>query len=331
MPTRIAVLTTRAAQSAFEYFRPFIVPNPDGTPRWGDVEFVYNPDGGEFDGAVVWQSVAPLDQARSLRVPPSRTLLAIVEPPDILTLPAGYTRQFAAALGPDPTVRCKRRFVRSGGHHWFVELTAEEAVMKPLLEKPRLISAVVSAKTDTPGHRRRLHFMRALKEHFGDRLDWFGRGVREIGGRKLNALEEYRYHLVFENGVWPHYWTEKLADAFVANCLPFYWGDPLLAKTFNPQSYVPIEIDDVAATIWHLEQAIAGDWWGQRQEAIAESRRRVVEELHPFRIWMECLQSLPASSTEEITIQPFDRFAFSLRERIGLKWRRMTARRKSAF
>jgi hypothetical protein len=177
MPTRVAVLCTAAAQKAFDYFRPYIVPNATGVPRLGDAEFIYNPDGGEFDAAVVWQSVAALERTYSLTVPPTRTLLTILEPPDVLTLPDGYTREFAGVLGPDVSVRCDRRFLRGGGHHWFVELTAAEALEQPLKEKPRLISAVVSAKTDTTGHRRRLAFMKALKDHFGDRLDWFGRGI----------------------------------------------------------------------------------------------------------------------------------------------------------
>jgi hypothetical protein len=331
MPARIAVLTTAAAQTAFDYFRPFIVSNVEGVPRMGDAEFIYNPEGGDFDGAVVWQSVAPLEGARTLRVPPTRTLLTILEPPDVLTLPARYTRQFAAALGPDPSVRCKRQFLQGGGHHWFVELTAEQALRQPLLDKPRLISAVVSSKADTAGHRRRLAFMRTLKEHFGERLDWFGRGIRDLGDRKLNALAEYRYHVVLENGAWPHYWTEKIADAFVANCLPFYWGDPRISETFDPQSHVPIEVDDVAGTIRLIEQAIAEDWWSQRQPALAGARRRVVEDLHPFNIWLNCLQSLPASSPREITVQPFDWFQFTLRERFALKWRRLLARKNSAL
>jgi hypothetical protein len=258
-------------------------------------------------------------------------LLTILEPPDVLTLPAGYTRQFAAALGPDPSVRCKRRFLQGGGHHWFVELTAEQALKRPLVEKPRLLSAVVSAKTDTPGHRRRLAFMRALKEHFGQRLDWFGRGIRDVGARKLNALAEYKYHVVLENGAWPHYWTEKLADGFVANCLPFYWGDPCVAEAFDPQSFVAIDIDDVAGTIRLIERAIAEDWWSQQQVALSVARRRVVEDFHPFNVWLHCLQSLPASSPRETTIQPFDRFQFTLRERFILKWRRLLAQTSSAL
>ena len=323
MPTRVAVLCTSAAQKAFEYFRPYIVANATGVPRLGDAEFIYNPDGGEFDAAVVWQSVAALERTYSLTVPPTRTLLTILEPPDVLTLPDGYTREFAGVLGPDVSVRCDRRFLRGGGHHWFVELTAAEALEQPLKEKPRLISAVVSAKTDTTGHRRRLAFMKDLKDHFGDRLDWFGRGIRNLGARKLNSLAEYRYHVVFENGAWPHYWTEKLADAFVANCLPFYWGDPGVSDSFSPDSYVPIDVDNITGTITVLEQAIADDWWSQRQVALAESRRRVVQDFHPFRIWLDCLAALPLSSPRMTNLQPFDRFPLSLLQRVRLKLRRL--------
>jgi hypothetical protein len=323
MPQRIAVLTTDRAREAFDYFRPYIVPNAEGNPRWGETEFIYNPEGGSFDGVVVWQSVAPLDRSYTLVAPPSKSLLTIVEPPDVLTLPDGYTLQFAGVLGPDPAVRAQRRFLRGGGHHWFVELPAEEALKRPITDKPRLISTVVSAKKDTKGHRARLGFVSALKEHFGERLDWFGRGIRDIGPRKLNALGEYRYHVVFENGAWPHYWTEKLADAFVANCLPFYWGDPKVSDCFDPAAIVPIDIEDVPGTIRLVERAIAEDWWGQRQEALAEARRRVLADYHPFQVWRECLDALPGSEPKTIVVRPFDQFFFSLRQRIRLRWRRV--------
>jgi hypothetical protein len=323
MPRKIAVLATDAARKAFDYFRPYIVPNQEGAPQWRDVEFVYNPANGEFDGVVVWQSVAPLERPYILKAPPSRMLLAILEPPDVLTLPDGYTRQFAAVLGPDPAVRCDRRFLRSGGHHWFVELTASEALEAPIVDKQRLISAVVSAKTDTRGHRRRLALMHALKEHFGDRLDWYGRGIRDLGDRKLNALADYRYHVVFENGAWPHYWTEKIADAFVANALPFYWGDPRLAESFDPASFVPIDTDDPTGTIATMERALKEDWWTQRQSALAEARLRVVQDFHPFQVWLDCLNELPATPAREVTIQPFDRFLFSFTQRVRLKVRRL--------
>ena len=186
-----------------KYFRPYFTAGQDY--RWGDAEFVVNPDGGTFDGIVVAQNVMPLSREYRLSCPEGRSLLAALEPPHICFMPDGFTRQFCGVVTQDTRVQCRRRFIGYSGHQWFVEVPITDAVARPISAKPKLLSAVVSAKTDTVGHRQRYRCMQAIKEHFGDRLEWFGRGVHELGSRKLDGLEDYRYHLVFENGIWPHY------------------------------------------------------------------------------------------------------------------------------
>jgi hypothetical protein len=208
---------------ATDYFEPFVFPNGHRTDKY---EFVQNPREGKFDAIVVPQSMTPLDTCYEFVCPPTKTLCALLEPPDVLTLPDEYTEQFHTVVGPDPRASCKNRLLKPAGHHWFVELTARQSIDAPIREKPRLISAVVSSKQDTLGHRLRWCLMKRLEGHFGDRLDWYGRGVRDTGHEKLSALADYKYHIVLENGCWPYYWTEKLSDAYVANAFPFYWGAP---------------------------------------------------------------------------------------------------------
>lgn len=52
-------------------------------------------------------------------------------------------------------------------------------------------------------------------------------------GRKREALAGYRYAVVFENGQFPGYITEKLFDCFIAGTVPLYLGAP------NIRDYVP--------------------------------------------------------------------------------------------
>jgi len=52
--------------------------------------------------------------------------------------------------------------------------------------------------------------------------------------RKLAVLDRYRYSLAVENCCQPYYVTEKLSESILANTVPIYWGDPLLAESpFN--------------------------------------------------------------------------------------------------
>jgi hypothetical protein len=314
---RIAVLHA-GGSAARDYFEPFVFPNGHVV---GGVEFFPNPTEGQFDGVVVPQSMTPLNQCYELVCPPTKTLCALLEPPDILTLPDEYTEQFYAVVGPDPRVSCKNLLMGAAGHHWFVEITAQRATSAPITAKPKLISAVVSSKRDTPGHRARFGFLRHLKDHFGDRLAWFGRGVMDTGASKLVALSDYKYHIVLENCRWPHYWTEKLSDAFMANAFPFYWGAPNIAEYFDRSSYCPIDPLDPRDAINKIEAAIQANLWEARQKDLAQARAQVATQYHPYEIWRSIFESLPASAPRLISIKPFNQCAFSRRQHLRLRLR----------
>jgi hypothetical protein len=211
--------------------------------------------------------------------------------------------------------------------HWFVEISLNDALERQHWPKSKLISAVVSNKQSTVGHRRRFKLMQALKDHFGDRLDWFGRGVQELGAVKAKGLLDYKYHIVLENGSWPHYWTEKLADAFVANCFPFYWGAPNISDYFEKTALRTIDVNDPEGTIRDIEQAIAADEYGRKQDVLARSRRRVLIDHHPYGSYLRALSQLPRGEVTEIAIRPSNEFCFSLRERLARKLHRMATRR----
>lgn len=217
----IALLMPEAGDqvSAFSYFKPFLTPAGDSC--LDGYQFVLNPIEGRFDGIVVPQSVRPLSRSYNLIAPPTKTLLIFMEPPNILMLPDSYTMQFSAVLSQSRFVKAKKKLIGHSAHHWFVEIPYDDILTKQP-PKTKLISAVISNKTDTSIHLQRFEFMKHMKAYFGDRLDWRGRGVSDTGANKLIGLADYKYHIVIENGQWDHYWTEKLADSYAANCFPFY-------------------------------------------------------------------------------------------------------------
>lgn len=87
------------------------------------------------------------------------------------------------------------------------------------VEKTREISVFCSTKTLTPGHRVRLEFVKRLKNHFGDSLDWFGNGVNSVE-EKWDGLAPYKYSLVLENQSTSYVLTEKIQDAFLSLSMP---------------------------------------------------------------------------------------------------------------
>jgi len=63
-------------------------------------------------------------------------------------------------------------------------------------------------------------------------------GIDPVPGRrswsaKVEFLRRYKFVIAFENGSRPGYNTEKLTHAIEADCLPIYWGDPEIGRSFN--------------------------------------------------------------------------------------------------
>lgn len=73
------------------------------------------------------------------------------------------------------------------------------------------------------------------------RVDSGGLVFNNIGRRiqdKLTFMKEHKFHIAFESSSHPGYVTEKISQAMLANCVPIYWGDPLIYRDFNPKSFL---------------------------------------------------------------------------------------------
>ncbi|CAE7898972.1 fucT [Symbiodinium necroappetens] len=54
----------------------------------------------------------------------------------------------------------------------------------------------------------------------------------------VELLRPYTFALVFENKLVPGYVTEKIVNAFLAGCIPIYWGSRAVLDIFNPSSFI---------------------------------------------------------------------------------------------
>jgi hypothetical protein len=58
------------------------------------------------------------------------------------------------------------------------------------------------------------------------------------GFLKFELLQEYGFNLCPENGMYPGYYTEKIPEAFFADCLPITWTDENVQIDFNPLAFI---------------------------------------------------------------------------------------------
>lgn len=293
-------------------------PHEDGV--WGNCHFIFQRDEARYDWLVVYDDIpAAPGQTRNtacepLSCPPQNSILITTEPSSIKAYGKDFAGQFGHILTSQPAwaLPHPQRHFQQAANHWFYgsgsqKWMAREEMLKGPTEadKAHTISTIYSSKRQWHTmHAQRFAFIQRMRELLPE-MDVFGRGATPMDD-KAEALAPYRYHLAVENHIAPHHITEKLTDAFLGRCLPFYAGAPNAADYFPADSFVPIDIRDPEGAARIIHAAITADAWAQRLEAIDEARRRTLEEHHVFaviaRIIEQSASSTPAPAQARSTI-----------------------------
>jgi len=149
--------------------------------------------------------------------------------------------------------------------------------------KKKLLSVIASNKTMTEDHRQRLRFVEELKSAFGDQIDVFGRGIRDVPD-KADAIWDYKYHIVLENDHSELYMSEKLPDAFLGWTFPFYSGSIHADKLFPEGSFARIDMVDPIRSIETIRSHIRSNSYEANCERIEKARKTVLDELNLFAV-----------------------------------------------
>lgn len=262
---------------------------------WGNCRFFVNETVDECDAWVVYDG---LPCAETTRCPPESTLLITGEPPAIHRYRPTFVKQFAAVMTCQSGLR-HPRIICQQAQPWHAGVWRDQGdkarfdydsfARMGSPTKSKLISVVCSDKQMVPGHRRRIAFVRQLHRHFGDRLDVFGRGFNPIND-KWDAIAPYRYHVTLENTRLTDYWTEKLADAYLGQAYPLYFGCPNLERYFPAESFTPIDPWRATDSIRTIEQVISQQIYEERSAALRDARRLVLDCYNLFAVIAQYFQ-----------------------------------------
>ena len=95
------------------------------------------------------------------------------------------------------------------------------------------------------------------------RLASGGRYRNNVGGPvadKIDFSSKYKFCIAIENSPSRGYTTEKIMEAFAANTVPIYWGNPDIAKEFNPKSFINIhDFESFDAAVEFVKKADEDD------------------------------------------------------------------------
>lgn len=254
--------------------------SPGGLGVWGGVQFVEGEDVGA-DYVVVLNQPS---KTTHVMASPDRVWAVIQEPPSRYHR---FLHRGQPAFGriyttdPDMPPRSPRYRASQPALAWHVGLSFDELdSVGDVPVKSKDVSWITSSLAFLPGHKLRLAMLQKLRA--AGLGDIFGRGLNPIE-RKWEGLAPYRYSIAFENHIGPYYWSEKLADCFLAGAMPIYVGCTNLEDDFPAGSFVRIDPrrGDVVSAVRSI---VESDLAERSRALVLEARRRVLHEhqLFPF-------------------------------------------------
>lgn len=267
------------------------------------------------DAWVVYQG---LHRPETTIVPPSRLFFFCYEPPGLHDYTGAFLGQFSHVVTSQRSIQHPGVIFRHQAQPWLAgierhatenlhvgfraKFTYEDFAQMQMPAKNNGLSVICSRKVMIPGHQTRLDFVERLQQTLGSALDVYGYGFRPITD-KWPALAPYTWHLVLENSAVPDYWTEKVADAYLAWCMPLVWGCPNLGDYFPADSFLALNPDDPDGSLELIRQTISRPLSSGQMAAIREARRLVLEEYNLFSEIRRMVESSPAEAPSRVRIK----------------------------
>ena len=272
---------------------------PNGEAVWDGWRFVFNEVEGPYDYLVVFDD---LHTPFELQCDPQNTIHLATEPPSFHHYAEPFLSQFAWAVTQDKGVKHPGVIYRQPGMAWFLGwnpasasdcsvLSFEELEKLFDLPKTKLISVIASSKTVTSGHAKRLRFAKKLKQHYGDQIDFYGRGFKPMDD-KLEALQDYRFNVVLENSSFDDYFSEKFTDCVIAGAYPLYHGCPNLERYYPAGSFARIDIGNFDSAVAVIDQAIAESWDKLKRQELRVARDLTMHKHNLFPMLIELITDI---------------------------------------
>lgn len=252
---------------------------------------------------------------------PNNTLFITGEPETVYHYSSGFVNQFAHVISVQESIKHPSMKMYQPAQPWHIgKISPRKEDGKEegqgvvytqnydslLLSKPtktKLISIITSNKCFTKGHKARIAFASALKEHYGDKLDLFGHGFCSFED-KWDVIAPYQYHICIENSSYPHYWTEKLADSFLGNSYPFYYGAQNIGEYFPQEAFSMIDIYDIDKSIRIIDDAIEKRLAIVNEEAVEKAKQLVLNKYNLFEVLISEFEKMEKPLTKkELTIK----------------------------
>jgi hypothetical protein len=190
---------------------------------------------------------------------------------------------------PDPT-----KFLKVCSHNkeynnnvWRLNKTYNELKTEKIIKDSKLdgiISTVLSTKYSYSGQIKRIDFIRHLEKeklpiHVFGANKW---GYVNYKGSDNNSMFPYKYAFNCEKSNVKNYYTDKLIDGILSECLVFYCGCYNIRDIIDDRAFVYLELSNFDDDCKKIRKAIQENLWEERIEIIRKEKFRILNSLQFF-------------------------------------------------
>ena len=262
---------------------------------WKQFQLTSSNDPREIDYYVIINSPQPEDQYI-----PEKTIVFQMEPWVADPEKTWGVKTWGEWAVPDP-IKFFKVFTHKthlNNVQWQIEYPfSSEPVKQDKLNK---IAAICSQKNFDKGHLLRNNFIKYLEfsETNAKIIDIWGREnyhqFQSYKGavpaeNKYNVYANYKYCVAVENNSEHNYATEKIWECILCESLCFYWGCPNLEEYIDAKAFVRLPLEDPAAALQIVQQALSEDWWSQRIGVIKQMKEKILKKLGFFPLMAQTL------------------------------------------
>ncbi len=262
-------------QSLYETIKKFA----HGKTTWKNLEFTIKPD---FDKAVILNHC----NSGSLQFLPESAIVFRLEPPGSSNYLINSENRIVPGFMQWPLL------------HKFPVEKLSKIYQIGQIRKTRVFSTVTSDEVYMDGHIERLKLIHSLDQSIAGGFDVWGRksnnqffkGISAYRGElynKYDGLLNYSYHLSVENSFIIDYFTEKITDPILAECMCFYAGCKNIEEYVDLRAFCVINLANKDEAKETIIRSIRDNSRKKCLKYIKEQKKRFLTDLNPLNlIWL---------------------------------------------
>ena len=170
----------------------------------------------------------------------------------------------------------------------YQQLKSENIALLKDKSLEKTLSTVLSSKYSNEGHVLRVDFIKYIEKKmtvhvFGDnKFNYMNYKGSLPYHCKDKALLPYKYTFNVENNSIKNYFTEKIIDGILSECLVFYSGCFNLREYLPVDSFVYLELADFEHDFKVIQNSISNNLWEKRLPAIRKAKHIILDKLQFF-------------------------------------------------